>query len=35
MSNEAVTRIHVAGTAGTEPYDVLVGRSSCWANWPV
>ena len=26
MSNEAVTRIHVAGTAGTEPYDVLVGR---------
>ncbi|MFD0311517.1 3-dehydroquinate synthase [Streptomyces sp. NPDC127119] len=24
--NEAVTRIHVGGTAGSEPYEVLVGR---------
>ncbi|MEL3946687.1 MULTISPECIES: 3-dehydroquinate synthase [Streptomyces] len=24
--SEAVTRIHVGGTAGTEPYEVLVGR---------
>ncbi|WP_306188514.1 3-dehydroquinate synthase [Streptomyces sp. MK5] len=24
--SEAVTRIHVGGTAGSEPYDVLVGR---------
>ncbi|GHH92462.1 3-dehydroquinate synthase [Streptomyces capillispiralis] len=26
MSSEAVTRIHIGGTAGTDPYDVLVGR---------
>lgn len=26
MSSEAVTRIHIGGTAGTDPYEVLVGR---------
>ncbi|MEV0226323.1 3-dehydroquinate synthase [Streptomyces sp. NPDC050704] len=26
MSAQAVTRIHVGGTAGSEPYEVLVGR---------
>ncbi|GGT28775.1 3-dehydroquinate synthase [Streptomyces purpureus] len=26
MTDQSVTRIHVAGSAGTDPYDVLVGR---------
>src|SRR5690606_11405705 len=26
MSSESVTRIHIGGSAGTDPYDVLVGR---------
>ncbi|CAM5562617.1 hypothetical protein SGRIM128S_05618 [Streptomyces griseomycini] len=34
MSSEAVTRIHIGGTAGTEPYDVLVGRQTSSASWP-
>ena len=26
MTDQAVTRIQVGGTAGTDPYEVLVGR---------
>ncbi|WP_419993419.1 3-dehydroquinate synthase [Streptomyces boninensis] len=26
MTDETVTRIHIGGTAGTDPYDVLIGR---------
>ncbi|NGN63058.1 3-dehydroquinate synthase [Streptomyces sp. A7024] len=26
MTEETVTRVHVGGTAGTDPYDVLIGR---------